>query len=241
MNSEKRVIAFVGAGGKTSAMYACAAKYAAAGKKVLIMTTTKMGLPGKRELLVTRPDPDGVSRVLDQYGICVSGKSFQDGGVEKIGSWTETVMLRLSGEADLVLLEADGAKRKSLKVPAGYEPVIPDWCTHLVILMGLSKLACSCGEEVHRCRLMFDARERITPDTYVRILEEGYGTKLRQAGEEALWKQKGNVWFLLNQADDKAAYYAGMEIFSKLEQILEVPYKTGILSLHRHKVWMLEE
>ena len=31
----------------------------------------------------------------------------------------------LSGEADLVLVEADGARGRSLKVPAAHEPVLP--------------------------------------------------------------------------------------------------------------------
>ena len=54
-------------------------------------------------------------------------------------------------------------------------------------------------------------------------------------------RDRGQIWFLLNQADDQKTYRAGLEIFSKLKKRLEFTYKTGILSLHRHKVWMLEE
>ena len=105
----KNIIAFAGAGGKTSAIYACAEKYLQKQKKVLIMTTTKMGTPRQKELFTASADETAVKDVLNRYGICVTGRLVQP---EKISAWPDAVMRRLAKLADVVLIEADGAKMR---------------------------------------------------------------------------------------------------------------------------------
>lgn len=228
----KNVIAFAGAGGKTSAIYACAQKYMEKHKKVLIMTTTKMGTPDQRELLVSENDENAVKDVLNRYGICVTGKLVLP---EKISSWPDAVMRKMAELADVVLIEADGAKMKSLKVPADYEPVIPNWCGKLVVFLGLSKMGSLCGEEVYRYHLLFSPEECITETTYERIFLEGYGPVIRQASGEAGWKS--HCYFVLNQADHEEQVKIGENIFKNVKEKADFSFSWSIISLHKKKFW----
>ena len=51
---------------------------------------------------------------------------------------------------DVMLIEADGAKRKPLKVPADWEPVIPDFADVVVSVIGLDCLGKPICETAHR-------------------------------------------------------------------------------------------
>ena len=55
---------------------------------------------------------------------------------------------------DFILVEADGAKRKPIKAPADYEPVIPSSTTLVIGVIGLDALGKAIDEEtIHRCEL----------------------------------------------------------------------------------------
>ena len=59
---------------------------------------------------------------------------------EKIGSLSYDTYLSVCQEADIVLVEADGSKHKSIKFPNENEPVIYDNIDEIVIVMGLKAL-----------------------------------------------------------------------------------------------------
>ncbi len=62
--------------------------------------------------------------------------------------------LYASGWFDCILVEADGAKRKPIKAPADYEPVIPKSTTAVIGVIGLDCLGKAVSEEnIHRCGL----------------------------------------------------------------------------------------
>src|SRR5262245_61547128 len=64
----------------------------------------------------------------------------------------------LAGRADLLLVEADGARSRSLKVPAPHEPVIPSRTTLVVVLAALDVLGQPLTEDrVHRVELVSEA------------------------------------------------------------------------------------
>ena len=48
---------------------------------------------------------------------------------------------KLASLCDVMLIEADGAKHKPLKVPADWEPVIPEFADIVVSVIGLDCLA----------------------------------------------------------------------------------------------------
>lgn len=141
------VIAVVGGGGKTSLIYRLCEELCAMGKKVIISTTTHMAQDPALPFAEAN-QREAVERMLEKYGFAVAAR------VEKeTGKWCspgEEVLEKLTGLCDVMLIEADGAKRKPLKVPAGWEPVIPSFADLVVSVIGLDCLGKPICETAHR-------------------------------------------------------------------------------------------
>ncbi len=123
------IVSFIGAGGKTSALFRLADELRADGWRVLATTTTRMAADeAARAPLAVRLDA-GINAAqirewLNRYGM-VFLYGARDNQSKVIGLHQETI----SGLIDLVnsdvlLIEADGARRLPLKVPYDHEPVI---------------------------------------------------------------------------------------------------------------------
>lgn len=153
---EKNVISIVGAGGKTSTMYRLATELKDIGKKVLMTTTTAIYYP-----MPDTYDNLFISNNLEE--LLVKSKNLSDGPITVIGSCifeneklkginTEWInILHNRDEYDYILVEADGAKRKSIKAPAWYEPVIPTSTTIVIGCIGLDSIGKPINEQwVHR-------------------------------------------------------------------------------------------
>ena len=131
---QARLVALCGAGGKTSLMFALAREMAAAGERVLVTTTTKIGVAEGGP-----PLPPGIS-------ISHGGRSAD--GRKLIGHPPEYLdQLRHAGQFDRLLVEADGSRRKPLKAPAAHEPVIPSTTDAVIAVAGLSGLGRPLSEE----------------------------------------------------------------------------------------------
>ena len=136
------VAALVGAGGKTTAMFALARLVAGEGLSVAVTTTTRIYDPRDE---VGRPfDGVVIDPLLGQAGgpgpglfPGLPGRAFpRRGGILVLASGRddrEGTLLgidpsRCAGLAetfDLVLVEADGSRGLPVKAPAGHEPVLP--------------------------------------------------------------------------------------------------------------------
>lgn len=125
------LISIVGAGGKTTTMYALAAELAQRSKRVVTTTTTNIYLPRQGEtdtLIVATETPKMVKMVKNawqQYRrVTVAGTVIAAG---KLGGLQpdQPYELLTRGGADVVIVEADGARHAMIKAPAEYEPVVP--------------------------------------------------------------------------------------------------------------------
>lgn len=143
------VVAFVGAGGKTSAMFALARSLASSGLRILVTTTTRILDPdsaSEREgkgfgTVLILPDasaPASIER-LRSVGPCVVLGSGRD-EARKLSGIDPKAISALKSLFDVVLVEADGARGLSIKAPAHYEPVMPPYCSAIVGLIGLDAL-----------------------------------------------------------------------------------------------------
>jgi len=150
-------VAFVGAGGKTTAMFQLARQL---GGPVIVSTTTHLGawqipladnhiIAAGIEDLPLEP-PAGVTLVT---GARMPAQSADDW--DRFGPVPDAVLLWLH-DANAwnrlpLLVEADGAHRKPLKAPVAHEPVIPPYMGIVVVVAGLSGLGKPLSEEtVHR-------------------------------------------------------------------------------------------
>jgi probable selenium-dependent hydroxylase accessory protein YqeC len=150
------VIAFTGAGGKTSALFALARELV--DYRVIATTTTKLRDP---RLEAGRPiDSVIVERLLaEPAGEIGCARAFaprQGSGALILASGVETEERKLVGidpsqvealreRCDFVLVEADGSRGLPIKAPAAHEPVVPG-CADLVVgLIGLDCLGLALG------------------------------------------------------------------------------------------------
>lgn len=137
----KPLISIVGAGGKTTTMYTLAAELAAQGKWVITTTTTNIYIPRSGEtdsLVVAAETPTLLRMVSAAWGqhrrVTVAGKVIGSG---KLGGvqLDQPYALLQKGGADVVIVEADGARHSMIKAPAEHEPVVPTQTNVALIVM----------------------------------------------------------------------------------------------------------
>ena len=144
------VYTYIGAGGKTTSLFARARQERAAGHRVAVVTTTHMMRPDR--WFVPADLPTGWQDPWQRDGIVVVG---QDGADGKITWPGDDVYFRLCTAADVVLVEGDGSRRLPLKVMGPHEPVgclarIGDWKdkTTVVLNQADDEALCQAGKRI---------------------------------------------------------------------------------------------
>ena len=118
------IIAFVGAGGKTTTILTLAQELLQQGKRIIITTTTHIFPPDEAQYgLFFTPDSALLPKFLQTHRIAVVANSLNTQG--KLTGITSEQIDLLAQLADYVLVEADGSKRLPCKVPAAHEPALP--------------------------------------------------------------------------------------------------------------------
>jgi len=159
-------IAFVGSGGKTTAMFGLATELAQQKMRVLITTTTRIFAAqiNRAPAHVTfNPQQQAMADILPQLHAAIekfnqvlligqadaaSGKAF--------GVPAEIIdQLAATGQFDVILNEADGSRMRPLKAPAHHEPVIPASTTLVVPVVGLDAVNQPLNDQTtHRAELI---------------------------------------------------------------------------------------
>ena len=151
--NNREMVCFVGAGGKTTAMFHLARELKELGKKVLITTTTAIYYPGKDDcdIVAVRQLRELENLKAEKGTITVLGSAHI--GENKLKGYDGEVMNQLyeDGLFEFILVEGDGSKRKPIKAPAVHEPVIPSLSTCTVGVVGLDAIGLTATEDnVHR-------------------------------------------------------------------------------------------
>ena len=157
------LVAFVGAGGKTTLMLGLGTELAARHRPVVITTTTRMGVDQIGESVCHVADPVSVDRALAQAGPLFVIGARSEG---KVAGYEPDDVDRIFHEtsAHYVLVEADGARRMSVKAPEAHEPVIPSDATTVVVVAGLDAVGRPIEEVAHRPELVAALLECETTD-----------------------------------------------------------------------------
>ena len=132
-------VAFVGAGGKTTAMFKVAQELS----PCIVTTTTHLGAwqanEANQHIVICKPeDVNQLEEIAFAGIILVTGEekgnrltSLSDENLAWLEQFCNYHFLPL-------LIEADGARQKPLKAPKEHEPVIPDFIDTVVVVAGLS-------------------------------------------------------------------------------------------------------
>lgn len=143
------LVALVGAGGKSTIAASLAGEAMTAGMRVVVTTTTKIGVDQFDGFEVVSPSVEQVSRTLGASGAClVVGDEL---GPKRTGpdpSWIGE--LHQSGACDLIIVEADGARGQRAKAPAPHEPVIPLGTSLVVAVMAADAIDRVIEDACHR-------------------------------------------------------------------------------------------
>jgi probable selenium-dependent hydroxylase accessory protein YqeC len=149
------IVAFVGAGGKSSAILQTAHELKEAGTKVLVAPTTKMFIREAERvgpILIAENRDELGSKAVEMFAreeAVVAGSSLLSR--ERVGGVDPGWVPFLAPEDGVTLVEADGARRRPLKGTAAHEPLLPEGTTLVVVMGGVRALGQPVDEEhVHR-------------------------------------------------------------------------------------------
>lgn len=145
LQEKGHVVSLVGAGGKTTMLYLMAQKAASFGKRVLVTTTTHIMIPPDDVMAWDARQVHELWRI-GTYAV-IGARAEQE---KKLCRPEQAFLKQMMSEADLVLIEADGAKHFPCKVPALHEPVILPECDIVVGVAGLSALGKPIGQKCFR-------------------------------------------------------------------------------------------
>ena len=222
------VIAAVGGGGKTSLLFRMAEELIASGRKVIVTTTTHMAFEPERPF-AEDGDQAKISEDLAKYGYTVAATLDRDKG--KIGSLPEEKLNALRKQADVLLIEADGAKRLPLKIPGEWEPVIPAFTDLVIGVVGMDAVGQPIDRICHRPELVASflgktKDETITAEDVVRIATSAKGLKKEVSGRQ--------YRVFLNKTDLPGKQESAAYISEQLER-QQIPNARG--SLHRRNYY----
>ena len=139
------VVSLVGAGGKTSLMFKLARELSMADESVLTTTTTKIFEPSRNQSSCVilsgsfKSILDQAEKLLRQHLHLTAAAGRLSNRGKLVGFEPEIIEeLWNSGLFQWIIVEADGAAGRPIKVPAAHEPVIPSCTQRLVGIAGLN-------------------------------------------------------------------------------------------------------
>lgn len=169
-------IAFVGAGGKTTAIFQLARQFP---PPVLVTTTTHLGTwqasLADEHYTLTQPTPFTPRGVTLLSGPPTADERLSGLDLPLV-SWLREIHKHIP-----LLIEADGARQKMLKAPGPHEPVIPDFVDEVMVVASLKGLAQPLEEShVHRAEQFsrlsgLALGEIITLEALLRVLKHPQG------------------------------------------------------------------
>ena len=228
--SQGDVVSFVGAGGKTSAMYRLGRELARQDWRVIVTTTTMIRPPTLQpgEGLVVADDLtqalDLIQKALSQnhrpkrgYGVPMVTLAAQQLPAEnKLKGVPPGWIASLTHLADVVLIEADGSRGLPIKAPAAHEPVVPVETSLLIPVVGIDAVGLPLSAETaHRPALVaaltgLAMGDVITTATVSGLLVHPQGA-LKGAPPHA------RVAALINKVEDEAALDTARHIAAQIK------------------------
>lgn len=203
-----RIIAVVGGGGKTSLIFRLTEELTASGKKVIVTTTTHMAYDASLPQAAGGELSD-VKKMLRSGGFVVAANVDKEKG--KFAALSEERLEELKNLCDVMLIEADGAKRLPLKVPEEWEPVIPEMTDAVIGVIGLDCLGSPIREKAHRVELTAKFLQKgpedlIAPEDIVKIAASARGL-FKNVGQRdyRVYLNKTDVFFSEKEAEKIAA------------------------------------
>lgn len=233
--------AITGGGGKTSLMFALSGLLEKKGR-VVATTTTKIAIPRGDEYgcLFIGDSEETVGKIaaLPRRGAITVVRESRGA---KLYGFTprETDLLLKSGEADWIVVEADGSRNLPLKAYEEWEPPVPELATLQFVMIGADAFIEPLGDETAfryellRERFGAERGEKLPPRKAARILSDR-NEYLKNSPPQARRVLILNKTELLSEAElaeilSGLAEVAGYDVLAALSLKNRIVYETLIL------------
>ncbi|HVP39438.1 MAG TPA: selenium cofactor biosynthesis protein YqeC [Candidatus Saccharimonadales bacterium] len=234
----------IGAGGKTSLMFALARALAGEGHAVLTTTSTRIRVPGPGESgsVVAAPlSPGLAARLRGELGEHrhVTAAPGLDSDGQKLRGFTPAQLDTLfdGRVAEYLLVEADGAAGRSLKAHREHEPVVSDRADLVIVVVGADCLGAPLDDEhVHRAALLGE-RLGLAPGSPVRVEDvaalcfhpEGYLARAGAARELIVFLNKVATAEQTEQGGRLAEALQSRDAAGRINAIVIGDVKSGVV------------
>lgn len=220
------VVALVGAGGKTTAMFRCARELRRLGRTAVVTTTTRIFVPDASSdlaLVVERDRDRAMTRTREEIAtdrIPVVGTATTE-DAKLVGvppSWVAD--LAALPAVHCVLVEADGSARLPITAPREDEPVIPPCATLVVAVVGVDAVGRPIDDVAHRPELVSELTglprtAALDEHAIARVLLDPRGNT---KGAPA----RARIAALINKTDDDRALADARTIARALREIRDI-------------------
>lgn len=173
-------IGILGGGGKTALLHTLGDELAKYHAKVILSSLTKSGVSATHkvhfypEFEVEENQP----ALLENNPLYIMGAVEH---AEKLLGLSETELRSLDHASDLIIFECDGARKKPFKAHQPFDPMIPDFASHAIIVVGADAVGAKVdGKLVHRPELFrelweVNANYELEPAFIAKVLTSKYG------------------------------------------------------------------
>ncbi len=181
------LVAITGAGGKTTTMYTLASELALRGKRVITTTTTQIFYPepDETDTLIVASETYALLKTIDEawqqyHRLTVAGTVLRTNKLAGLQP-EQPYELLVKGGADVVIVEADGARHRMIKAPAEHEPVIPLQTNVALLLMSAEAINQPLSDRIaHRPERVatvtgINVGDVLTPAVIVRLITSEQG------------------------------------------------------------------
>ena len=195
----RATIGILGGGGKTALLHRLGDELSRVSDKVVLTSLTKSGHSDRFKLHFYA---DIISELKDQERfspnpLYIMGSQEAD---EKLIGLNESQLDQLRRIADFSIFECDGARKRPIKAHQPHDPVLPNFTTHAVIIVGADAVGARVdGKLVHRPELFrelwdVNANYQLEPEFIAKVVTSHYGYLQKVPGGVRLS-------YLVNKAD----------------------------------------
>ena len=204
-DGKKHIISLVGGGGKSTLLVYLAERFAARGMRTAAITTTRTIFSTD---VCQRIEACRAVWAQGEYAAC--GEKLESG---KYRAPQQALLEQLLKEAEIIIVEADGAHMLACKAPAEHEPVILPESDILIGVMGLEVMGCAVGEVCHRpqhvCALLGCSEDHcLTAQDMAALLASDKGARKNVGSRD--------FYAVLNKCDDERRLEDGLRVLSAL-------------------------
>ncbi|MCF7823321.1 MAG: putative selenium-dependent hydroxylase accessory protein YqeC [Candidatus Marinimicrobia bacterium] len=180
LDAYKTCIGIIGGGGKTTLLYNLGDELAETYSQVILSSLTKSGISSHHpaHLYKEFEAEDSRAALLKNNPVYVMGEYEHS---EKLIGLEEAQLEQLYEASDLTIFECDGARKRPIKAHQPYDPEIPHFATHTIVVVGADAVGAKIdGKLVHRPELFrelwdVNANFVLTPPFIAKVLTSQYG------------------------------------------------------------------